>query len=156
MIRIHFGKKYNAIGVVGRAPQRPPGKSVKVRGRSVLTVSAQALGERRVLQWLTMASETLGEKPIREGVWPFLDARDTVCLRTVSMEWNMPEKCGPHAVLLFFLIQKKAAIVPNSEAFNSFIEWKVRRRKKNSQTSRVKTTWVMARCLLSGCVDLAT
>ena len=46
---------------------------------------------------------------------------DTVCLRTVSMEWNVPEKCGPHGVLLFFLVQKKPAIVPNSEAFNSFI-----------------------------------
>ena len=26
---------------------------------------------------------------------------DTVCLRTVSMEWNVPEKHGPHGVLLF-------------------------------------------------------
>ena len=33
----------------------------------------------------------------------------------------MPEKYGPHGVLLFFLIQKKPAIVPNSEAFSSFI-----------------------------------
>ena len=33
----------------------------------------------------------------------------------------MPEKCGPHGELLFFLIQKKPATVPNSEAFNSFI-----------------------------------
>ena len=33
----------------------------------------------------------------------------------------MPEKHGPHGVLLFFLLQKKRAIVPNSEAFNSFI-----------------------------------
>ena len=54
---------------------------------------------------------SLGEKPIWEGVWPHLDAMDTVCLRTVSMEWNMPEKYGPHGVLLFFLIQKKPAIV---------------------------------------------
>ena len=46
---------------------------------------------------------------------------DTVCLRTVSMEWNVPEKYGPHGMLLFFLIQKKPAIVPNSEAFNAFI-----------------------------------
>ena len=64
---------------------------------------------------------SLGEKPIWEGVWADLDAMDTVCLRTVSMEWNWPEKYGPHGVLLFFLIQKKPAIVPNSEAFNSFI-----------------------------------
>ena len=51
----------------------------------------------------------------------YLDAMDTVCLRTVSIEWNVPEKYGPHGVLFFFLIQKKPAIVPNSEAFNSFI-----------------------------------
>ena len=63
---------------------------------------------------------SLGEKPIWEGVWPCLDAMDTVCLRTASMDWNVPEKYGPHGVLLFFLIQKKPAIEPNSEAFNSF------------------------------------
>ena len=59
--------------------------------------------------------------PIWEGVWPYLDAIDTVCLRTVSMEWNVPEKYEPHGVLFTFLIRKKPAIVPNSEAFNSFI-----------------------------------
>ena len=45
----------------------------------------------------------------------YLDAMDTLCLRTVSMEWNVPEKYGPHGVLFFFLIQKKPAIAPNSE-----------------------------------------
>ena len=64
---------------------------------------------------------SLWEKPIWEGVWHYLDAMDTMCLPTVSVEWNVPEKCGPHGELLFFLIQKKPAIVPNSEAFNSFI-----------------------------------
>ena len=54
---------------------------------------------------------SLREMLIWEGVWPYLDA----------VVWNGPEKCGPHGVLLFFLIQKKLAIVPNSEAFNSFI-----------------------------------
>ena len=47
--------KFNATGVVGRAPQRPicgPGQCPEVRGRSVLKVSAQALGERCVPQWL--------------------------------------------------------------------------------------------------------
>ena len=57
---------------------------------------------------------SLGEKLIWEGVWPYLGAMDTVCLRTVSMEWNAPEMYGPHGGLLFFLIQKKPAIVPNS------------------------------------------
>ena len=65
--------------------------------------------------------QSLGEKPIWEGVWPHLDAMDTVCLRTVPTEWNVPEKYGPHGAPLFFLIQKKPAIVPNIEVFNSFI-----------------------------------
>ena len=64
---------------------------------------------------------SLGVKPIWEGIWPNLDAMDTVCLHTVSMEWNVPETSGPHGVLLFFLIQKKLATVPNSEVFNSLI-----------------------------------
>ena len=55
------------------------------------------------------------------GEWPYLDAMDTVCLRTVPTEWNVPEKYGPHGAPLFFLIQKKPAIVPNIEVFNSFI-----------------------------------
>ena len=62
-----------------------------------------------------------GEKADMGGRLAYSDAMDAVCLRTVSMEWKMPEKYGPHGVLLFFLIQKKPAIVPNSEAFNSYI-----------------------------------
>ena len=38
--------------------------------------------------------QSLWEKPIREGVWPYLDPMDGVCLRTASVEWNVPEKCG--------------------------------------------------------------
>ena len=81
--------------------------------------------------------QSLGEKPIWEGVWPYLDAMDTVCLRTVSMEWNVSEKYGPHGGLLFFLIQKKPAIVPNGEAFNSFIgdDFQVPESKGESQSS---------------------
>ena len=106
MIRL---AKYNVIGVVGRVPQRPncgPGEIPEVRGRSVRKFSAQALGERCVPQSMMMASFEAWERSRsgREGVWPYLDAMDTVCLRTVSMEWNMPEKYGPHVVLLFFLL----------------------------------------------------
>ena len=39
------------------------------------------------------------EKPIWEGVWPFLDPMDSVCLRTASMEWNVPGKYRPHGEL---------------------------------------------------------
>ena len=38
--------------------------------------------------------ESLWEKQIWEGVWPYLDAMDDVCLRTASTEWNVPEKYG--------------------------------------------------------------
>ena len=100
-------------------------KALKVRGRSVLKVSAQALGERCVHHWLTMASEAWG-RPIWEGVWPCLDAMDTVCLRTASMEWNVPGKYGPHGELFFFLIQKEPAAVWGSETFSSFFTADIR------------------------------
>ena len=60
-------------------------------------------------------------KPLWEKVWTLLDAWDSVRLRTASTQWNIPGKYGPHGEHLFFLIQKKPAFVPDSEAFNSFI-----------------------------------
>ena len=48
--------------------------------------------------------QSLWEKPIWE------DPMDSVCLRTVSMEWNVPGKFGPHGELFFFLIQKEPAL----------------------------------------------
>ena len=36
--------------------------------------------------------QRLWEKPIWEGVWPCLDPMDSVCLRTASMECNVPGK----------------------------------------------------------------
>ena len=64
--------------------------------------------------------QSLGEKPIWEGVWPYMDAVDAVFAHSVN-EWNVPGKYEPHGVLLVFVIQKKPSCVPNSEAFNSFI-----------------------------------
>ena len=52
---------------------------------------------------------------------PTLDPIDSVCLRTASMEWNVPGKYGPHGELFFFLIQKEPAIALNSETFSPFI-----------------------------------
>ena len=43
-------------------------------------------------------------RPIWEGVWPYLDPMDRVCLRTASVEWNVPGKYGPHGELFFFLV----------------------------------------------------
>ena len=61
--------------------------------------------------------QNLWEKLIWEGVWPYLDPMDCVCLRTQSMEWNVPGKYGPHGELFFFLIQKEPAAMPASETF---------------------------------------
>ena len=86
---------------------------------------------------------------VEEVLWPFLDAWDSVRLRTTSTQWNFPGRYGPygelsffllekepmvlrelsrlgpsirpHGKLLFFLLQEKSAFVPDSEAFNSFI-----------------------------------
>ena len=40
--------------------------------------------------------QRLCEKPIWEGVWFCLDPMDSVCLRTASVERNVPRKYGPH------------------------------------------------------------
>ena len=63
---------------------------------------------------------SLRKKPIWEGVRPYLEAMDSVCLRTASMEWNLPGKYGPHGELFFFLIQEEPATVPISETFSPF------------------------------------
>ena len=69
--------------------------------------------------------QSVWEKSIWEGVWPYLDPMDSVCLRTASMEWNVPGKYGPHGELFFFLI-KEPAIVPDSETFSFFINADIR------------------------------
>ena len=81
-----------------------------------------------------------------EVLWYFLDAWDSVHLRTTSTQWNVQGRCGPYALLLFekepmllrelirvgtntqprgellfSMIQKKPPLVPDSEAFNSVI-----------------------------------
>ena len=78
-----------------------------------------------------------------ELLWPFLDASDSVRLRTTATQWNVPGRYGPHGELFFFLlkkepmllrevvrldgelllllVQKEPACEPDSEAFNSFV-----------------------------------
>ena len=56
--------------------------------------------------------QSLWEEPIWEGVWPHLDPRDSVCLRTASVEWKVPGKYGPRGELFFFLTQKELAFGP--------------------------------------------
>ena len=65
--------------------------------------------------------QSLLEKPVWEGVWPYLDPMDSVCLRTASMEWNVPGKYGPQGELFFFLVQKERANAPSNETVSLFI-----------------------------------
>ena len=60
----------------------------------------------------------LWEKPSWEGVWPYWDPMDSVCLRTASMERNVPRKYGPHGELFFFLILKEPATELVCETFS--------------------------------------
>ena len=75
------------------------------------------------------------EKPIWEGVWPYLNPMDSVCSRAASMEWNVPGKYGPHGQLFFFLIQKEPAMVSGSETFSPFINADIRASSSSPLTS---------------------
>ena len=89
-------------------------------GKFVSEVSARVLGgrvSRNGGRWLP--PKFVGKANL-EGVWPCLDPMDSVCLRTASMEWNVPGKYGPHGELFFFLIQEEPATVPVSETFSPF------------------------------------
>ena len=99
-----------------------------------------------------------------EVLWPFLDAWDSVRLRTTGAEWNVPRRHRPCGELFFFvlkqepivlrelvrmgpsiqpygehlllLVQKKPACVPDSKAFNSFVgDGFPRRRRTIRQTT---------------------
>ena len=51
---------------------------------------------------------------------------DSVCLRTASVEWNVPGKYGPHGELFFFLIQKEPALALVGETFSPFFNADIR------------------------------
>ena len=68
---------------------------------------------------------SLWEEPIWEVVWLHLDPMDSVCLRTASMEWNVPGSRGRMASS-FFLMQKEPATVPGSETFSPFFAADIR------------------------------
>ena len=70
--------------------------------------------------------QSLWDKPIWDGVWPYLDPMDSVCLRTASMELNAPRKYGPHGELIFFLMQEEVATVLGSETFSPFFNADIR------------------------------
>ena len=70
--------------------------------------------------------QSLWEKPVWEGVWPYLDSMDSVCSRTASMEWHVPGEYGPHGELFFSLIQKDPVTVPVSETLSPFFTAAIR------------------------------
>ena len=62
--------------------------------------------------------QSLSVQPIWKGIWPYVDPMESVCLRTASVEWNVPGKYGPHGELFFFLSQKEPESMPDSETFS--------------------------------------
>ena len=93
----------------------------------MLEVWARELCGGSFRQWSALASsQSLWEKPICEGVWPYLDPMDSVCLRTASMEWNVPGKYGTLGELFFFLIKKEPATMPGCETLSPFVNADIR------------------------------
>ena len=45
-----------------------------------------------------------------KGVWLYLDPWDSMCLRTASTPWNVPQKSGPQGELFFFLLKKESMV----------------------------------------------
>ena len=135
------GKKISRIQLL-RWTKHQSALKVSTRVGSRLCGSKAAMTSDRVVSYLML--------PLWEEVlWPFLDAWDTVRLRTTSTQWNVPKRYGPygelfifllkkepmvlrelvrfgpsirpHCELLLLLMQKKKNFVPDSEAFNSFV-----------------------------------
>ena len=46
-----------------------------------------------------------------EVLWPFLDAWDSVRLRTTSSQWNVPGRYGPYGELFFFHLKKEPMVL---------------------------------------------
>ena len=46
-----------------------------------------------------------------EVLWPFLDAWDSVRLRTTSTQWNLPGRYGPDGELFFFFLKKEPTVL---------------------------------------------
>ena len=66
--------------------------------------------------------QSLWEKPIWEGVWPYLDPMDSV----PYAQRHGVECARKVGELFFFLIQKDPAMVPGSETFSPFLNADIR------------------------------
>ena len=54
-----------------------------------------------------------------EVLWPYLDAWNSVCLRTTSTQWNVPGRYGPYGELFFFLLKKEPMVLRELVRFGS-------------------------------------
>ena len=57
----------------------------------------------------------------KEVLWPFLDAWDSVRLRTTSTRWNVPGRHGPYGELFFFFLKKGPMILSELVRFGPSI-----------------------------------
>ena len=80
------------------------GQSLEVCGKSVLRQSwLESLWKQsRRLCGVRSVLAVVGKV-----LWPFLDAWDSVRLRTTPTQWNVPARYGPHGKLFFFFLLKK-------------------------------------------------
>ena len=145
-----FREEIKRDWVVGRAPQRPDcgiGQSVEVRGEFVHRIVSRP--EARCWEWYPMVCAGFlrrpWEKPIWEGAWPYLDPWDSVCLRTASVERNVPAKYGPHGELFFFLIDKELATM-RGQTFSPFFGADIRTLPHFSAD-------VLKKCALIACTE---
>ena len=58
-----------------------------------------------------------------EVLWPFLDAWDSVHLRTTSTQWNVPGRYGPNGELFFFLLKKEAMVLRELIRFGRIVSF---------------------------------
>ena len=129
-------KKTNTFGPLGRTPQGPNrglGQSIEVPGKFVLVM---VFGSKLLVKSArkAMVCSDVGTGFLQQlweksgGAFVLAWIRGTVlCLRTASVKWNVPGKCGPHGEHFCFFIKKEPAIMPGSETFSPSFAADIRR-----------------------------
>ena len=136
----------NGTGFVGRAPQRPDcgtGQSVEVRREFMLgclsargpVLGVVSYGLRR------LPPTSVGEADLG-GRLAQLGPVGTVRVRTASVEWNVPRKCGPHGELFVFLKKKEPETMLGSETFSPLFTADIRTPFFFADVLRHVVTWL--------------
>ena len=100
---------------MGRASQRSncgAGQSLKcaLKVSTEAEVGSRLCGSKAAMTRDRVVSDLV--LPLWEEVlWPFLDAWDTVRLRTASSQWNVQGRYGPYGELFFFLLKKEPMVL---------------------------------------------